>query len=82
MPHDNATLEQANETHDGPPCSDQPDFAIDFTIRRRKRNWEVLDPAGELVCVTLYKCGALEVVRRLRAAKFALKPSGADAQSL
>ena len=62
------TPEQANETHDNPHRSDQPDFAIDFTIRRRRRNWEVLDPEGKLVCVTLYKCGALEVVKRLRAA--------------
>jgi hypothetical protein len=38
-----------------------------FTIRKRKnsRFWEVLDPAGELVCLTVYRRGAREVVRRL-----------------
>ena len=29
------------------------------------RNWAVYDPAGELVCVTVYKCGAAETARRL-----------------
>jgi hypothetical protein len=29
------------------------------------RYYAVYDPQGELVCVTLYKKGALEVVRRL-----------------
>lgn len=38
-----------------------------YTIQRRERSrfWEVLDPAGELVCLTVYKRGAAEVVRRL-----------------
>jgi hypothetical protein len=27
----------------------------------------VIDPAGQLVCITVYKKGALEVVRRLAA---------------
>jgi hypothetical protein len=31
------------------------------------RWWEVRDPQGELVCVTVYKRGAVEVVRRLAA---------------
>lgn len=29
--------------------------------------WEVRDPHGMLVCVTVYKCGAAEVVHRLAA---------------
>jgi hypothetical protein len=29
------------------------------------RWWEVRDPAGELVCLTVYRKGAREVVRRL-----------------
>lgn len=35
-------------------------------IERRKdaRSWAVYDENGALVCVTLYKRGALEVVRR------------------
>jgi hypothetical protein len=36
-----------------------------YVIRRRHRHWEVRDPSGELVCLTVYKCGAEEVVRRL-----------------
>lgn len=36
-----------------------------YTITRRQRHWEVRDPAGDLVCLTVYKCGAQEVVRRL-----------------
>ena len=36
-----------------------------FTIDRHKRFWQVLDPKGRLVCLTVYKCGAKEVVRRL-----------------
>jgi hypothetical protein len=36
-----------------------------FLIKRRFRYWEVVDPAGELVCLTVYKRGAVEVVRRL-----------------
>jgi hypothetical protein len=37
-----------------------------YEIRRRGRFWEVLDMNGELVCMTVYKQGAKEVVRRLR----------------
>ena len=37
-----------------------------YVIRRRGRFWEVLDMNGELVCMTVYKQGAKEVVRRLR----------------
>jgi hypothetical protein len=36
-----------------------------FTIGRHHRYWKVSDPAGDLVCVTVYKRGAKEVVRRL-----------------
>lgn len=36
-----------------------------YTIGRRGRFWEVRDPIGTLVCMTVYKCGAQEVVRRL-----------------
>jgi hypothetical protein len=36
-----------------------------YTIGRRNRFWEVLDSSGELVCLTVYKRGADEVVRRL-----------------
>ena len=30
-----------------------------YTIRRRGKFWEVLDGAGALVCMTVYKCGAM-----------------------
>jgi hypothetical protein len=37
-----------------------------YTIQKYGlRYYAVYDPAGELVCVTLYKKGAVEVVRRL-----------------
>lgn len=36
-----------------------------YEIKRRGKFWEVVDPAGELVCMTVYKRGAVEVVRRL-----------------
>ena len=40
-----------------------------YTVRKREhtRWWEVRDPAGELVCLTVYRRGAREVVRRLSA---------------
>lgn len=36
-----------------------------YTINRRGRFWEVRDGADTLVCLTVYKCGAREVIRRL-----------------
>jgi hypothetical protein len=36
-----------------------------YTIGRHYRYWEVRDPVGELVCLTVYKRGAKEVIRRL-----------------
>lgn len=41
-----------------------PEQAV-YTIQRRNRHWEVRDPAGELVCLTVYKRGANEVARRM-----------------
>lgn len=39
-----------------------------YEVRRYKwRYWAVHDAAGDLVCVTLYRRGAAEVVRRLDA---------------
>jgi hypothetical protein len=38
-----------------------------YTIRKKDRNWAVIDPQGHLVCLTVYKRGAVEVVRRLAA---------------
>ena len=38
-----------------------------YTIEKydRSRHWMVIDPQGELVCLTVYKRAAMEVVRRL-----------------
>ncbi len=36
-----------------------------YTMQRWHRYWGVIDPAGELVCVAVYKRGAKEVIRRL-----------------
>jgi hypothetical protein len=36
-----------------------------YSIQRRGRYWQVVDVAGELVCLTVYRRGAREVVRRL-----------------
>ena len=38
-----------------------------WEIRKRHRDWMVIGPQGDLVCVTVYKRGAVEVVRRLAA---------------
>jgi hypothetical protein len=35
------------------------------TISKRGRFWAVHDEAGELICICVYKRGALEVARRL-----------------
>ena len=34
-------------------------------FEKRGRFWSVVDPVGTLVCVTVYKRGAQEVIRRL-----------------
>lgn len=37
----------------------------DYSVQRRGRFWAVLDAAESLVCLTVYKRGAIEVIRRL-----------------
>jgi hypothetical protein len=41
-----------------------------YTIAKQDKSrwWEVRDAAGELVCLTVYRRGAREVVRRLSVA--------------
>jgi hypothetical protein len=56
-----ATKQQDN----APAPAAQPVYEV--VKREKDRWWEVRDPRGELVCVTLYKRGAVEVVRRLAA---------------
>lgn len=45
--------------------------ANDYSVSRyaQSRHWALRDPAGALVCVTLYRCGAEEALRHLRAAR-------------
>ena len=38
-----------------------------YRIEKRYRDWMVIDPQDQLVCLTVYKRGAVEVVRRLAA---------------
>ena len=47
--------------------SPAPPAPGEWIIEKRHRDWMVIDPAGELVCITVYKRGAEEVVRRLAA---------------
>lgn len=47
----------------GVPQSPAPDNA--YCIRKHGRAFAIYDPAGVLVCVTVYLKGAREVVRRL-----------------
>jgi len=37
-----------------------------MSIVKYGRYWKIVDTGGALVCVTVYKCGAMEVVRRLQ----------------
>ena len=37
-----------------------------FVIRPRNRFWELSDELGNLICLTVYKRGAVEVAQRLR----------------
>lgn len=34
-------------------------------LRKRGRYWAVLDAGGELICLTVYRKGGMEVLRRL-----------------
>lgn len=45
------------------PAAAQPGYTIQK--QPRSRWWAVTDPTGALVCLTVYKKGATEVIRRL-----------------
>ena len=49
------------------PAPVEPPPAYAIIKQEKSRWWEVRDPEGELVCLTVYKRGAVEVVRRLAA---------------
>ncbi|HEX8319395.1 hypothetical protein [Longimicrobium sp.] len=46
-----------------PAAAAKPDYTI--VKQTKSRWWEVRDPDNELVCLTVYRKGAREVVRRL-----------------
>ncbi|HEU0012717.1 MAG TPA: hypothetical protein VFQ45_03500 [Longimicrobium sp.] len=48
-----------------PEAAEEPSYTI--IKQKHSRWWEVRDPDGELVCLTVYRKGAREVVRRLAA---------------
>ena len=50
------------QQNDAPAPAAQP--AYKAVEREKDRWWQARDPRGELVCVTVYKRGAVEVVRR------------------
>lgn len=54
------------DTQTAAPAASQP-AGYSIVKQRRGRFWEVRDPVDELVCITVYKKGAAEVVRRLAA---------------
>lgn len=52
-----------------PPTTTEENAGYRVEKREGTRWWKVLDPAGELVCLTVFRCGAREVARRLNAAE-------------
>jgi hypothetical protein len=57
----------AKKQQDNAPAALAVQPAYKVVKREKDRWWEVRDPQDELVCVTVYKRGAVEVVRRLAA---------------
>ena len=57
-----------SDTHKGKPHTTTAEEHPRYTIQKsaKSRFWEVIDPAGELVCLTADRRGAREVVRRLQ----------------
>lgn len=51
-----------------------------FDVRRYGRHWEVRDAEGELVCLTVYRRGAAEVIRRLKLTQESVDPSFTSAR--
>jgi hypothetical protein len=58
---------RADQTTAAPASAAEPQPAFTIVKRKTSRWWEVRDPEGELVCLTVYRRGAREVVRRLAA---------------
>ncbi|HEY0014697.1 MAG TPA: hypothetical protein VGC13_00200 [Longimicrobium sp.] len=55
----------ARKQHDNAPAP--PRAACKVVEREKDRGWEVRDPRDELMCVAVYKRGAVKVARRLPA---------------
>jgi hypothetical protein len=58
----------------------KPISVQDYQIVRKDRFWRVTDRHGNLVCITVYKCGALEVIRRLSTLEGQLMDNGESAK--
>jgi len=54
-----------DDPKDPAPAATKPAYTI--AKQKHSRCWEVRDPDDELVCLTVYRKGATEVVRRLAA---------------
>jgi len=52
----------------GPTPPDAPSTVAEMTVERHGRHWAVYDDHDELVCLTVYRKGAVEVIRRLSSA--------------
>ncbi|HEU4556462.1 MAG TPA: hypothetical protein VFS20_01390 [Longimicrobium sp.] len=58
-------MRAAQNTAATTPAAAAPQPAHTIIRQKHSRWWEVRDPAGELVCLTVYRRDAREVVRRL-----------------
>lgn len=47
-------------------------------MRKYGRNWAVYDEQSKLICLTVYKKGAIEVIRRLQGIKTNIKEETAN----
>jgi hypothetical protein len=52
---------------EGPHARSRREARLHIIKQKKSRWWEVRDPGNELVCLTVYRKGAREVVRRLAA---------------
>jgi hypothetical protein len=60
-------MKQTQQTAATPAADAATPKPFEIVKRKTSRWWEVRDPEGELVCLTVYRKGAREVVRRLAA---------------
>ena len=60
-------MKQNQQTAATPAADAATPKPFEIIKQKKSRWWEVRDPQGELVCLTVYRKGAREVVRRLAA---------------